>query len=200
MTIFLRNIIFFLLIVFVSACSTVKKPPDIVNATANDAKLIALSSWQLRGRMAFKSENETVSTNIRWIQSGEEFEFILSNVIGVTLLELNFKDGLATLNVDDKTYQGSDPELLIWQVSQWQIPIANMQRWVKGLSNQQEMAQRDERGLLRSIIPVTSQVDWQVDYTEYTQASDVVLPRQLTITKRQPLISIKFKVNEWVIE
>lgn len=200
MSVCFRFIFGILFVAFLTACTTVVKPPDIVNSTANDAKLIELTDWQLRGRMAFKSETESFSASVRWIQTGDEFEFILSNVIGVTLLELEFKDDIANLVVDGNTYSGSDPERLIWQVSQWDIPIKDMQRWVKGLSNIQEIAKRDERGLLREIIPAGALSSWQVDYTEYTQANDIVLPRQLVITKQRPTISIKFKINQWTAE
>ena len=199
MPICFRFILGFLLTTVLLACSTVKKPPQIVNATANDAKLIALTNWQLRGRMAFKSEDDSFSANVRWIQSGKEFEFILTNVIGVTLLELKYKDGIANLVVDGNEDTGQDPEQLIWRVSQWQIPIWQMQRWVKGLSNIQEMTKRDDRGLLREIIPGGRLSRWQVDYTDYTQADTVVLPRQLVITRQNPITSIKFKVNKWTV-
>lgn len=200
MSSYLRFTLGLLLTSFLMACTAVVKPPEIVNATANDAKLITLTDWQLRGRMAFKSDTESFSASVRWVQTGDEFEFILSNVIGITLLELDYQEGVANLIVDGNTYTGSDPERLIQEVSQWQIPIQDMQRWIKGLSNNLELTKRDERGLLREIIPAGTLNNWQVDYTEYTQAKGVVLPRQLLIIKQQPTISIKFKINQWTIE
>ena len=112
----------------------------------------------------------------------------------------NFKDGFSTLTFDGNVFTGKDPEQLIWRVSQWQIPIKPMQRWVKGLSNNQEMVQRDQRGLLRTIIPTGRLNNWQVDYTEYTQTANIVLPKQLVISRQQPFASIKFKVNQWIVQ
>lgn len=200
MYICIRFVFSFFLVVSLIACTTVKSPPPMVNSTANDDKLIALTHWQLLGRMALKSQSDTFSANVSWVQSDDNFEFKLTNVFGVTVLALDFKDGSATLTFDGDVFTGKDPEQLIWRVSQWQIPIKPMQRWVKGLSNNQEMAQRDQRGLLRTIIPTGRLNNWQVDYTEYTQTANIVLPKQLVISRQQPFASIKFKVNQWIVQ
>lgn len=182
-----------------AACKTPPPPPEFVNATQNDQRLIALTEWQLRGRMAFQNADERFSANVRWQQQGDDLTFKLTNVVGVTLLDMTIRDGITYLNVDDKDFTGRDPEQLIADVSGWRIPINAMQRWVKGLALNTEIAERQSNGLLDSITWLSMQGQWRVSYQRYTQYQGIALPQQLLIEQSDTL-SIRLKVNEWTIQ
>lgn len=191
-----RLSIFCLLIVSLWGCKTPPPPPEFVNATANDQKLIELVKWELRGRMAFKSADESFSANMRWQQNGEDLSFKLTNVVGVTLLDMQVVDGRTVMTIDGEKYTGDEPEALIYQFSGWQIPIRAMQRWVKGLALDNEFSTRDDKGLLEQIEVLGQRGTWLVDYQQFTQSNSIVLPRQLLITQT-PSIEIKLKINRW---
>ncbi|MDM7861192.1 lipoprotein insertase outer membrane protein LolB [Alteromonas sp. ASW11-36] len=191
-----RLSLFLLLIASLWGCKTPPPPPEFVNATANDQKLIELVNWELRGRMAFKSADESFSANMRWQQNGEDLSFKLTNLVGVTLLDMQVTDGRTVLTIDGEEYTGDEPGELIYDVSGWQIPIRAMQRWVKGLALENEYSIRDDKGLLQKIQVNSLRGAWLVDYQQFTQSNSIVLPRQLLITQ-DPNIEIKLKINRW---
>ena len=188
-----------LVIGVLAGCKSPPPPPEFVNATQNDQRLIAMNQWELRGRMAFQNADERFSANVRWQQQGNDLSFKLTNVVGVTLLDMSIKDGITYLNVDDKDFSGSDPEQLIADVSGWRIPITAMQRWVKGLALNTEIANRQSNGLLDSITWLSGQGQWQVTYQRYTQFQGIALPQQLLIEQNDTL-SIRLKINEWTVQ
>lgn len=193
-----RNLVLIALLFVVWGCQTPPPPPEVVNATANDQKLIQLQQWQFRGRLAFKSDEENFSANVRWQQDGNNLRFVMTNVVGVTLLELQTQNGVTVINVDGDEYTGSDAAQLIKQISGWQIPLEPMQRWVKGLANTTELATRAENGLLQQIQFQQNGTRWLVNYQQFTQAQSIALPRQLTILGDKN-VSIRLKVNKWTI-
>ena len=195
---FLRTGVLALFCLVMWGCQTPPPPPQFINATANDQKLIELTRWQFRGRLAFKSEQETFSANVRWQQNEQDTRFILTNVVGITLLELHIEDGITRIQADGEEYTGTDAQQLIEQISGWQIPLTQMLRWVKGLAQSNELSSRADNGLLKHIVYTQNMRSWTVDYQRFTQANGIALPRQLSI-KDDNDVSIRLKVNEWTI-
>ncbi|WP_100658338.1 lipoprotein insertase outer membrane protein LolB [Alteromonas flava] len=181
-----------------SACKTPPRLPDLINITANDQRLIAMTHWNLSGRLAFKSEQESFSAYLRWQQRGDDYNLVLSNLVGVTLLSLSVNEGIVTLEADGEIYQHNDAETLIYEVSGWPIPVADMQFWVKGIARQNDIVRRNQQGLIEQLQVLDNSPQWQVDYTQYTQSQETVLPQLLTIRQQQNL-SLKLKVNQWEI-
>lgn len=198
---------YLLVLLFLSGCTAAFKPVTAVNQSANDAKLIALTHWELKGRMAFKSQQESVSAYVRWVQNKQNFSLTLTNVIGVTILSLSFDGSIATLDVDGEQYTHTDPQQLLFDVSGWEIPVNRLSYWVKGLAAATDKTRRTSDGLVTQITSAVShqnnrtnpQALWKVDFGQYAQEKGIVLPRNLTISQNLHAVSIKLKINEWTI-
>ncbi|MBT0587325.1 lipoprotein insertase outer membrane protein LolB [Alteromonas oceanisediminis] len=208
---FITRLLYVAIAAVLAGCTTAYQPVKTVNQSVNDAKLIKLVKWELRGRMAIKTDQESVSAYVRWHQQKDQFEFTLTNVLGVTLLTLTFDGQLAELTIDDKNYRDTDPQRLLEDVSGWQIPVDLLPIWVKGLARPQDKTTRTSEGLLTQILPSGSASKWRVDFSGYSrevignnndkQPVSVVLPRQLTIQQNAGAtartFSLKLKVNHW---
>ena len=192
-----RLILASLLVQIILGCTSIKPATEIINSSINDAKLLAISDWQSRGRMAFRSETENISASFRWVQNGDDFEYILTNTLGIRLLSITYKDSVATIVTDGKTYTGTDPEHLAFQVSGWRIPILSLRFWVRGLARRDDLIKRDTSGLLREITPSGSLNQWQATFSEFQQVDDLVLPRQMELNQPLSNVQIRLRINRW---
>ncbi|WP_100641782.1 lipoprotein insertase outer membrane protein LolB [Alteromonas facilis] len=190
--------VLFLSLMSLSACKSPPPPPDVVNVTINDEKLSLMHNWNLRGRLAFKSEQESFSAYVRWQQRGDAYTFTLTNLVGVTLLSLTVDEHEAVLEADGETYRHNDAEALIYEVSGWPIPVTAMKNWVKGTARSHDIVTRDDKGLLATVVVPLASGPWHVNYQQYTQESGIVLPRMMTISQSENL-SIRLKVNQWEV-
>lgn len=197
-----RVLLSFLIALGLSACTiTPDGPQTAVNLPLQLEKLKDVTHWQIRGKMAIRKNREAISANLNWKTDGADFDFRLTNVLGVTLAHMSYRDGLATLEADGETYTHTNPSVLIYSVTNWDIPIDKLQNWIKGLPLQQDDYRLNDNQLLLSLSPGCSACGfWQVNYGQYGNIDGVWLPHQLTLTQPQHSDTlIKIKINQWKI-
>ncbi|MBU3022577.1 lipoprotein insertase outer membrane protein LolB [Aestuariibacter sp. A3R04] len=197
-----RIVLTFAAAVGLSACTIAPDGPQTaVDLPLQLEKLKNVTHWQISGKMAVRTKQEAVSANLNWKTDGTDFDFRLSNVLGVTLAHMAYRDGIATLRADGKTYTHTDPSVLIYQVTNWDIPIAKLQNWIKGLPLEQDSYRLNDKQLLTSLSPGCSACGfWQVNYDQYSNIDDLWLPHQLTLTQpHHSTTMLKIKINQWTI-
>ena len=202
-----RPLIFLLISVFLCSCAVQPNGPErTVNLSAQLKKVSAINAWQLRGKIAFKREREGASANLMWKTDDSNFHFRLTNLLGVTMVDLNVEDNQATLEADNKTYQDQNPEPLIYHTTGMDIPVAPLLSWIKGLPLANDRYTLNDKGLLNTLESTCNACKgWQVNYANYgrvttPQGDTVWLPH--TINLRQPTAPetvLKIKIYEWTI-
>lgn len=193
------RILFLLLVLFMAGCS--QTPKEQIDQVAIDHRqiLAQLNDWKIKGRLAFKSDQDKFSANLNWHQQQHDFSIRLSSLLGTTLMRLTATSGLVTLEADDKEYQDTDATRLLFNVSGLLIPIDNLKQWVKGLDSQAKHSLRNANGTLAQLTAYsTSALSWQVNYADYRTVGEHVLPHLLTL-KHQDIL-IKMKINQWELE
>ncbi len=117
-----------------SACTTAPKGPEnAVNLTAQLEKVAEVHQWQMRGKIAFRQGKEAASLNLVWKNDSGDFDFRLTNFLGVSLVNLNVTQQQSVLEADGETYVDALPEPLIYQITGMVIPVESLLSWVKGL-------------------------------------------------------------------
>lgn len=207
----IRKILFFgLLLVLVSACTTVPEgPKQAVNLTAQLKKVADVNQWQMRGKIAFRQGKEGASVNLNWKNDSGDFDFRLTNFLGVTLVDLTVDNEQSILEADGETYKDAEPEPLIYQVTGMIIPVDSLLSWVKGLPLAGDKYTLTDKGLVNTLESECNYCrNWQVSYDNYgsvetTNAEQVWLPHSITLTQveteNSPKTQLKIKIYQWTL-
>lgn len=203
--------LFSLLLTFclvLSACTTAPKGPEhAVNLTAQLEKVAEVQKWQMRGKIAFRQGKEAASLNLVWKNDFGDFDFRLTNFLGVSLVNLNVSEHKSVLVADGETYVDALPEPLIYQVTGMLIPVESLLSWVKGLPLEGDKFTLTEKGLVNTLESYCQGCrNWQVAYSDYgsvdvENGKSVWLPHSITLTQNEtpnmPLTQLKIKIYQW---
>ena len=198
----LRHLFVGFLIVLVSGCAArLPQPEGQIDLPEQLSKLRQISTWEIGGKLAIKHPDQSLSANLRWQTQQPDFEFRLSNFLGITLVDMqNTRDG-AVLEADGEIYTDPSASLLLYQMTGWDIPVNQLLSWIKGVPKTGDIYQLDEHGLVSELKPACQQcAGWIVSYSRYQQVDDVWLPHALTLTNPlQPDHSIKIRIYKWTL-
>lgn len=199
----LRLSLLVVLTLLLSACTArLKAPSQSVNLPEQLVKLQQIKHWQIRGKLAVKDPEQSLSATMRWRVNSPYFTFRLSSFLGVTLVDMeNNRDG-AVLNIDDEIYVDPSPTQLLHRVTGWNIPLEHLLDWVKGVPGAENNYLLDENGLMQHLAPSCLQCgDWSVEYEQYGQVNSVWLPHKITLTNvKEPKQWIKIRIDKWTLE
>ncbi|XOV77819.1 MAG: lipoprotein insertase outer membrane protein LolB [Aestuariibacter sp.] len=147
--------------------------------------------------MAFKSPEESFSATLHWRHNQNSSHMRLSKLLGGTLFTLDMDQTGATLVLDGNTYHDDNAQRMIYQLTGWLIPIAQLQQWVQGLSGPESRYKSIEKHPSGTLLKLQSNNGWQVSYQNYQTVGTLSLPENLSI-KRNGL-RIKLRINDWYI-
>lgn len=178
-----------LISVLVQGCVTKPNPANITDINQ-------LAQWNARGKLLIKNSKDKLSGYFFWQQQKNgDFKLVITSFIGTSLMTMQYQQGLAEVIIDGKTQQGTNPELLIYQLTGSYIPVSNMANWM--LAKAPSSASTTvEQGQLKSFNYQDSHLNnWQINYQSYQNIALLTLPKQLTINGLGS--RIKLTVNDW---
>ncbi|MGL5040583.1 MAG: lipoprotein insertase outer membrane protein LolB [Aeromonas sp.] len=176
-----------------AGCATVSPQRDHVNWQQEHTRLEGLTHWQLSGKMAIITPQQKGSARLNWQQTGDDYRLNLTSLIGTNILELSRNQGVITLlDSDGKQHQSQDAEALIYQLTGWNIPVAGLPQWIKGLPGSADFTLNPDQSLAR-----VHDGQWQIVYGSYRDQDGYRLPHQLTMTGQQS--RLKLLINEWTV-
>lgn len=164
----------------------------------NQEKLKLMSHWELSGKIAVITPDERKSAYLNWQQANQSIDFRLTNLIGVSLLNLSYDGKTARLDADGENYEDKSTEALIYRTTGWILPLDNLPQWIKGSTNEQDTILLNESGLPERIEPVCATCfGWEITYSQYKQIQGVWLPFSVEVNNPIKQTRLKFKVNQW---
>ncbi len=165
---------------------------------SNQAKLALLSHWELTGKIAVITPDERKSAYLNWQQANEDIDFRLSNLIGVSLLNLSYDGEIARLEADGEEYEDFSTEALIYRTTGWVLPLDNLPRWIKGAASEQDIVTLNTQNLPQKIQPICdSCTGWEISYSQYKKVQGVWLPFSVEVNNPLKQTRLKFKVSQW---
>jgi len=190
-----------LLALALTACATTSRvaaplPPTDATLAAlvqREGSLGAQSAWGLDGRIAVSNSRDAGSGRIEWRQSGAGFDIALTAPITRQGWRLSGAPGHAVLDgLPGGPREGSDAETLLRDATGWQIPVASLPRWVRGLRADPAKAivQFGADGRLSRL----AEAGWTIDYT-WPAATDAALPSR--VEARRDDARVRLVVDRW---
>ncbi|WP_350999704.1 lipoprotein insertase outer membrane protein LolB [Shewanella sp. TB7-MNA-CIBAN-0143] len=164
-------------------------PIDVTNAARAKA-------WELQGKIAVKTSQDKFSTNLYWLHQPKANDLRLTTVLGTTVLTLKTNQGMATLEVDGKTYRDSNAQDLLTGISGWSIPLDSLPLWITGqIGSNDNIVSYNPDGTIKQLISHDSEANWVVSFLGWQQQSGALVPRLLKVEREN--VQIKIQTNQW---
>ena len=181
---------FGILVVTIGGCSS----RQLVSTEPEIKPVSEIHQWQIKARVAIRSEKESVAATLEWRKQERDFDFHLFGLFGATYAHLTQKGPLATLKVpDEETFYHYDAEQLLYEALGWDFPVDALSYWVKGLPSNKpgESVSRNQKGQLTNI----TYNDWKIDFSRFQKYSGYIMPRKITAT--HPQLTLRIVVKKW---
>ncbi len=175
-----------------TACTTTPSyltPIDVENVAQ-------AQSWEMKGRLAVKTPDDNLSSNIYWLHTTDRDELRLTTPLGTTVLTLVSQQGETTLEVDGKQYQHHDAQQLLSNVTGWSIPVDALPLWITGqVAPEDDVTSSDQQMRPKRLVTPKHSPTWQVEFKSWQQQSGAELPRLLQL--RRGALSLKLQISQW---
>lgn len=140
-----------------------------------------VDEWELRGRLAVKTEKRGESITMLWRRDGGQDHYInLYGPMGAGRVILTQDgDGATLRDSEGKTHHDDSAEELLYRVAGWRVPFESMQHWVLGVAapgGERDM-ELDGWGRLTSL----TQNGWKIRFQEYHYIDGQDMPRKLVM-------------------
>lgn len=169
-----------------------------VDPAARRAALMAVDSWEARGRMALKAPGAGGQGSFTWQQAGDRTVLRVAGPFGSGAYEVRVEPArLTVLSARGEVaadYTGPDAaERFLTAQLGWSLPVANARYWLLGLAGPGSVATEtaDARGLPAGLV----QDGWAVAWQDYVPEGAVELPRKLVLTA--PDRRLRLVIDEW---
>ncbi|MBV7315897.1 lipoprotein insertase outer membrane protein LolB [Shewanella sp. NIFS-20-20] len=181
-----------LLLLFINGCSLT--PPPSLQAVSVSSAANAYA-WQLNGNILVRTAEDKVSTQLYWLEQPQRTDIQLISPIGTSLMALTLAPNKASLTADGNTYEGTDGQQLLQQLTGWSLPLAQFPHWLIGqLTPDMQIISTDAQGRVTQAHTQGSQ-PWTVEYRQWQQLGGAEVPRLIQLKNGE--IQVKIQINRW---
>jgi len=182
----------------VLGCSSAPRLQESTNWSIREAGLLALDHWQLQGRVNARYQNESHTPRIRWQQNEAQYAIRLWGTLNVGSTLIEGRPGFVTFEQSGETRTASSPEALILEHLGYELPVSQLNYWIKGLPTPDEEHQM-QLGDFNEIITL-EQSGWTMNYQDYRLFGPYSLPRRIEMHRDENNISLVFIGLNWTID
>jgi outer membrane lipoprotein LolB len=180
-----------------AGCATrppVSEPVSEAAWLAHQALLETLTDWQARGRVAVRTGEDGWNAHFDWHQQGQDYLIRLRGPFGQGAVELQGNGrGVWLKRADQPAVFALDPETLLEQQTGWQLPVAGLSSWLRGLpvAELDGDLHWDGQGRLLQL----RQNGWQIDYSRYQEQGNLQLPQKFKLER--DTVKVRFVIDDW---
>ncbi len=187
------------LLLGLSACSLQRSMPERpFDWDARRADLSAVSTWELRGRVAIKSDQGGGQGKLRWTQSDNEAQVNIAGPFGAGAVEIRWTPD-EILITDGKGevaagLVGPDAASRFLQAQLgWSFPILSTPYWLLGVPSPAAPYREsfDAQGWLQTI----EQQTWTIRYDGFAERAGHWLPRKLSLQSAEGRLRVV--IDHW---
>lgn len=137
------------------------------------------------------------SASLNWQQrNANNYTLYVMGPLGTGTAKISGSANQVTLATSDgQTRSAPNAQTLLLQQFGWQLPIASLRYWVRGLPDPHYSSKKqlDQYNHLVSL----QQRGWQIQYQRYVAVTNIDLPSKLTLTN--PQFRAKLIIKQWQI-
>ena len=161
---------------------------------AHKKQLTPVDAWQINGKLGIRSEQQSGSAVLFWLQRQDYFDIRLSGPLGQGSTRLIGRQGAVSLEIANRgTFQATSAKELMQQQLGWSLPVEHLLWWVRGLPApySKSKLQLDSNSLLAKL----EQDQWQVEYLSYRTENNLQLPERIKLSGAG--LNITLVIKEW---
>ncbi len=179
-----------LLILLLSACSSVPIEPEGRYQIQTRESLYKLERWSFEGRVAITGKKDAWQANIKWAHAANDEKIKLAGPLGqgATLIQLT-GDSVTIDRGDNKPLTSTQPELFINQQLGLFVPVQSLRYWVVGVPEPNSRYNVTATGFTQS--------GWLIDYKQTQQIDGRAMPYKITVSNEQ--LKLKLIIDQWVL-
>ena len=181
-----------------ASCQTAPRLAESTAWEAREAQLLALDHWQLLGRVNALYENESHTPRIRWQQNEENYIIQLWGTLNAGATRIEGQPGFVTFEQGREVRTASSPEALILEHLGYELPVSQLEYWIKGLPTPDEQHQL-EFGEFNEILSM-QQSGWTLYYEDYRLFGEYSLPRRVEMSRAERNIRLTFFGLNWTFD
>lgn len=199
---------FISIFILLVGCTSTQPINDINESYSSNIKkreeaLAHLTSWEIKGRIAFINSVERKSASLYWQKTNNSQQLNLTAVLGINVFKLISDKNSHTIEVDGKRHTGNNLDELVESLADFSFPTQALSSWIKAI-------QYNDNDLFTfsptSQLPLTlssyyNNIDWVIHYTSYQTvqqgALTIALPNKIKITS--PGLTINIAINNWTL-
>ena len=180
---------------FLSNCAIAPPASENSDWSRQRDQLQELDSWELRGRVNVRYDNESHTPRIIWLQQNVDYNIRLWGTFNAGATEIVGRPGFVTMENDGQTLSANSPEDLILEQLGYELPVSQLNYWIKGLPAPDSEAQLlfNELNQLTTI----QQADWTINLSDMRQYGALNLPRRVELTRPRNDIRLRFIGLNW---
>tara|TARA_B100000700_G_scaffold28456_2_gene27241 strand:- start:3501 stop:4109 length:609 start_codon:yes stop_codon:yes gene_type:complete len=157
------------------------------------ARVQALTSWTLAGKVGLHTANESTSANLDWRHTPNYYRLLISGPFGAGRSTLEGTTQKVTLTTGEGRVSATSAEALLDQELGWSLPVSSLDHWIRGLPAPGDAFERKTDALG---YPTQMRQDgWTIDYSDWMPADGLWLPRRLAM--QRPGIDATLIINAW---
>ncbi|PCI80988.1 MAG: outer membrane lipoprotein LolB [SAR86 cluster bacterium] len=182
-----------------SACSAIAPPAEKNSDWASQRdQLQDLDSWELRGRVNVRYDNESHTPSINWLQQNVEYHIRLWGTLNAGSTLIVGSPDYVTLESGGETRSAESPEELILQQLGYELPVSQLKYWIKGLPSPDSEFQLSFNELNQ--LTTIEQADWTIILSDMRQYGPISLPRRVDLTRPRNDIRLRFFRLNWTAD
>jgi outer membrane lipoprotein LolB len=164
---------------------------------ARQEQLLSQPQWQFQGRAAISKGRDGGNGRLDWQQNGPQYRVELSAPVTRQSWVLTGDAGQARLEgLAGGPRLGADAALLLREATGWDIPVALLMDWVRGLPAQgqsPEQFSQDARGRPRAL----QQAGWTIHYLDWYEPQGTVsaLPKRIEASSGDA--KVRLIIDQW---
>ena len=178
----MRPVLFnFAITVFLlSGCSAQPTVPltGTLSWQQHSAQITPLNTWQIEGKLGFKSQDQGGSAHLNWSQNHQQYQLSLRGPFGAGSAIISGDNAVAQLHRDDQIATDI-PEQLALRLTGLPIPVRALSWWARGIPSPHNDTVTNLMTTANGTAVGFNQAGWQLAFSRYSSTPDGSLPRKI---------------------
>ncbi len=188
-----RKLLPAVLLAWLSGCAHLRPGEDGLSYPERQARLEAVDSWQMNGRIAVDTGERAFQGRFQWTQTSNEIELSIRSPLGTGILQIAGPPERLTVRARGETWELTDPEPELSALLGWWLPVRSLRAWLLGFSDP-AFSTNEEFGPDRMLQSLEQRL-WQLNYVSYQLEEGLLLPRRIDLTHGG--VALRVIVDRW---
>lgn len=165
---------------------------------AHQARLNAITHWQVSGRIFMQTQDDGFSSQIDWVNRDQIYQIRFTAPMGQGVYDLQGEPGKVSMTMpNNQTETASNPESLMQKTLGVSLPVSGLSYWLRGLPNPANSSRDILLDTHERLIRLEQQ-GWKIIISRYRQQGDIYLPDKLIMENKH--VKIKMALKDWRID